>query len=532
MNQYTNNELATFYCEGKGDQYMTELLIRNSDIIFRTALRIMKNHPDAEDIMQISYCKIIQNLPKFQRNVGSGSIVGWMVKITTHTCFSKILENKRRLTRERTIISERTPTDNSSNNELKEEIELHLNKLPEIYKTPIILKIMEGFSVKEVSEILKIPEKTIRSQIARGLDKLKASLSGIGVVASLVLITTNIKHIQKEMAPSTFKSSQYIDQTIQSLSSKVSGKILISDNRGVLLKIIPALLISVVAMSGYFLWHQTEKKDVMNESVINKVATDRQIKKWTFENEDDINDFKIVKGKIFLSKSHGVKKSNGMELSKNTILKIDISKFKLPIKLSYTFDFTITPGVSSKGRVLLKGSYNNSANIFNFANLVPVPSITVNAKNRRSTLDTEKSYFVGKWVKAVFYISDKGIDYWQDGKRTNIFIGSSTLNQYLYFLNFNSSIIDDFIIEEVTENSIPSYKKFIDFSLQFPFKKGVSIYSFSKKERMLLATYKNSPVSLKIIDSEIIDWQLGIKKALDSKSNSYRKVKSKKLVPE
>jgi DNA-directed RNA polymerase specialized sigma24 family protein len=48
-------------------------------------------------------------------------------------------------------------------------IEAHLNKLPEIYKAPITLKIMEGLSIKEVSDALEIPEKTIRSQIERGI---------------------------------------------------------------------------------------------------------------------------------------------------------------------------------------------------------------------------------------------------------------------------------------------------------------------------------------------------------------------------
>jgi len=58
----------------------------------------------------------------------------------------------------------------------KQVIESYLSLLPPCYREPIYMKIVEGLSTKEVSKILAKPEKTIRTQISRGLERIKSSL--------------------------------------------------------------------------------------------------------------------------------------------------------------------------------------------------------------------------------------------------------------------------------------------------------------------------------------------------------------------
>ena len=172
MQKYSDPELVALYLESKDLKYLTELFTRHSDIVYRTALRTMKNPSDAEDMMQFSYIKMIKNLHLYS---GTGSVLGWMLQTVVYSCYDQLRSEKSRLNRERKIMSERVSTTTSKNEELKEMVDNHLSKLPEIYRAPITLQILEGLSIKEVSEVLQIPEKTIRSQIARGLEKLKVS---------------------------------------------------------------------------------------------------------------------------------------------------------------------------------------------------------------------------------------------------------------------------------------------------------------------------------------------------------------------
>ncbi len=175
--QLKDEELVAKYTESHNYAYLTELFTRHSRILYQCAFRITKNAPDTEDILQTAYMKMISSLPDFK---GMGSVVGWMRQVVIRTCYEKLRSEKSRSSREKKFMSERIQITRPKNDELTETVEMHLNQLPEIYKAPIRLKIMQGLSVKEVSDTLKVPEKTIRSQISRGLEKLKESLQGVG----------------------------------------------------------------------------------------------------------------------------------------------------------------------------------------------------------------------------------------------------------------------------------------------------------------------------------------------------------------
>ena len=107
LQQYTDADLVASYLESKGPQFLTELFTRHSDIVYRTALRIMKNPSDAEDIMQTVYCKMITSLHLYK---GTGSVIGWMLQIVIHTCYNQLQSEKSRNNRDKKIMSERPQT--------------------------------------------------------------------------------------------------------------------------------------------------------------------------------------------------------------------------------------------------------------------------------------------------------------------------------------------------------------------------------------------------------------------------------------
>ena len=345
MQKYSDAELVALYIESKGPEFLTELFTRHSDIVYRTALRIMKNPSDAEDILQTVYCKLITSLHLYK---GTGSVIGWMLQVVINTCYNQLQSDKSRHNRDKKIMAERAQTTSPKNNELKEMIENHLNKLPEIYKAPIILQIMEGLSIKEVSEALEIPEKTIRSQIARGLEKLKVSLQSVGVTASIISIGEMVGEIHKPLAPAAIKTSQYFNSIIQNKSA-VSAKLAVSSSaKGLALsKIVAVSILVAISVSAIFVLNRTPKITTIND--------ERQMRtqKIEFENTKDIaayNGLGLSKGGISLIDSGGVNDSRALSVDENTTIELDISQYKLPIRKSLALRSSEAGGGSSASR--------------------------------------------------------------------------------------------------------------------------------------------------------------------------------------
>lgn len=441
---YSDAELVALYIESKGAEFLTELFTRHSDIVYRTALRIMKNPSDAEDILQTVYCKVITNLHMYK---GTGSVIGWMLQVVIHTCYNQLNSEKSRLNREKKIMSERVHMTTPKNEELKEMMENHLNKLPEIYKAPITLQIMEGLSIKEVSEALEIPEKTIRSQIARGLEKLKVSLQNVGVTASVISIGDMLKEIHQPLAPEAIKSSQYFNAIIQSKTAVSAKMVAATSGKGFLLQKAIALgLIAMASISGFFVWQYVAKS---NMGII-PVATN--VQKWDFENSNDLASYQkigLLKGSIALKESVGFKNSAGLMINGTSLIELDISNFQLPIKISYLSDELIQTDGSDLVQMIFRNDYKKDqtlTQIFGLRERIKV--------NYTSESLNFKQGYLGTWFEHTGFIDENTIDFYVKGKRSHYAIGESTSNKKIY-LYLRNAIIDNLVIESIDRNLMP-----------------------------------------------------------------------------
>lgn len=441
MQNLSDAELVDLYKQSKDQQYLTTLFTRHSDVVYRTALRIMRNASDAEDIMQTGYCKMIRDLHLYN---GSGTVLGWMIQVIIHTCYQQKNSEKSRLNRERKMMSERRTTSEPQNNDLSETVENHLNKLPEIYKVPITLQIMEGLSIKEVSQALEIPEKTIRSQIARGLEKLRASLQTVGITASVISLGEILKEIQQPLAPETIKSSQFFQSIFQSKTTTSAKLVASSVAKGfVSQKLISLSLIFLFSIGGLYLWSSFSKKTPS--------ALPANLQKWDFENIKDLSLYKnigLLSGSVWIEESRGVNNSNALMSSEKTLIEFDISQYKLPIKVSYVTDTYRLSNSTAPVHALFKGNYleEKITHIFGFRERITIP-ISMDDPN------TKLGYF-GKWFSHVFYVNENSIDFYVEGKRSHISYGASRDNKKLYLYTYRS-IIDNLVIESIEKEASP-----------------------------------------------------------------------------
>lgn len=144
--------------------------------LYKTAFLYVKNEDDALDIYQETIYKAylgIGNLktPSFFKT--------WITRILINNANDKLrLKEKYELLPTGEMIENSSLEDDSIKIEDKIDLYDAIDSLREKYKTPIILKYFHDMSIKEISEIIKCPENTVKSYIHRGKAILLKDLKG------------------------------------------------------------------------------------------------------------------------------------------------------------------------------------------------------------------------------------------------------------------------------------------------------------------------------------------------------------------
>jgi len=149
-----------------GDRRMQELLYKKfSPKMYAICLRYAGNSDDAQDLLQEGFIKVFKNLEKFR---SEGSFEGWMRRVFVNTS----IEHFRRKVNLNSITeNEEKGIEDSTWNVLdslaeKDIIQL-IQDLSPGYRTVFNLYVLEGYSHKEIGDILGINEGTSKSQLAR-----------------------------------------------------------------------------------------------------------------------------------------------------------------------------------------------------------------------------------------------------------------------------------------------------------------------------------------------------------------------------
>lgn len=136
--------------------------------------RYARTQEEAEDMLQESFIKIFSNLKSF---TASGSLYGWLKSVTVNTSI-KILQKKynKFISEDIDTIPIQGKTSNIHHNLAAEDLITIINALPLGYKSVFNLYELEGYSHKEIGELLDISESTSRSQLSKAKQLLKKSI--------------------------------------------------------------------------------------------------------------------------------------------------------------------------------------------------------------------------------------------------------------------------------------------------------------------------------------------------------------------
>jgi RNA polymerase sigma-70 factor (ECF subfamily) len=143
---------------------------------------------EAEDVTQTVFEKVNKNLPTFK---GDSKISTWIFKIATNTALDRLKSPSYRRTpsgplapvplqtvENIEIVSNKptSPDQKVIRDEMSDCIREFVERLPPDYKTIITLNELEGFTNREIAEILEITLETTKIRLHRARAKLKESL--------------------------------------------------------------------------------------------------------------------------------------------------------------------------------------------------------------------------------------------------------------------------------------------------------------------------------------------------------------------
>lgn len=157
------------------------------DSLYNFAIRLANDPSDAEDLVQDTIVKAYRFFSSYERGTNAKA---WLFRILKNSYINNYRKQSKQpykvdydeiSTYYESVRSERSDTTDMEQimyrELLDDEVTRALNKLPEDFRTVVLLCDIEGFTYEEIANMLDVPIGTIRSRLHRGRNLLRTSLS-------------------------------------------------------------------------------------------------------------------------------------------------------------------------------------------------------------------------------------------------------------------------------------------------------------------------------------------------------------------
>ncbi|ADU50535.1 RNA polymerase, sigma-24 subunit, ECF subfamily [Thermaerobacter marianensis DSM 12885] len=175
--------------EGDLDAF-TALVERYQVAVYNLCLRLTNQPADAADAAQEVFLRVYTNLRRFQ---GRGPFRSWVYRIAVNTCRDELRRRRRRPVpalappgpdaHPLPAGDDGDPARAVVGREVQAAIQDALGRLPEVFRTVVVLRDVEGLSYEEVAAVLGVSIGTVKSRVHRGRVMLRDWLAAAGWLA-------------------------------------------------------------------------------------------------------------------------------------------------------------------------------------------------------------------------------------------------------------------------------------------------------------------------------------------------------------
>ena len=168
------------------------LIAQYSRPVYSLIARSLRDPADAADVTQEVFVKVFRNIHSFHEQ---SSLRTWIYRIALHEASNQRRWWTRHKMQELTLDETRenedgesfslvdtlpaddaSPFDNVARLQMRQRVESALHGIPEVFRTVLVLREIEGFAYEEIAEILQTSVGTVKSRLMRGRAALREAL--------------------------------------------------------------------------------------------------------------------------------------------------------------------------------------------------------------------------------------------------------------------------------------------------------------------------------------------------------------------
>jgi RNA polymerase sigma-70 factor, ECF subfamily len=174
-------------CVCAGNRAMFEVLMRRyNQRLYRVARGIVRDHAEAEDVMQQAYLNAYAHLHQYEHR---GSFAGWLMRIAVHEAFARARRRAAAAVNESATDAQPCdllpspspdPEQAALARELRDGLEATIDSLAETYRPVFVLREVEGLSTAETARALGLSEDVVKTRLHRARAMLRETLTRDG----------------------------------------------------------------------------------------------------------------------------------------------------------------------------------------------------------------------------------------------------------------------------------------------------------------------------------------------------------------
>jgi RNA polymerase sigma factor (sigma-70 family) len=185
----TDGELLRGFAVRREEAAFAELVRRHGPMVLALCRRLLPQDADVEDAFQATFLVLARRAASIRRQE---SAAGFLYGVAWRVATRVRAEAARRPVAPRPDAGRNDPAAEAARRELRAILDAELSRLPEKYRTPLVLCYLEGHSHAEAAGRLGWPEGTVKGRLARARDLLRGRLARRGLALSAAALGSGL----------------------------------------------------------------------------------------------------------------------------------------------------------------------------------------------------------------------------------------------------------------------------------------------------------------------------------------------------
>ncbi len=179
----TDAELLRRFVREREEAAFEVLVHRHGSLVLGACRRVLQHAQDTEDAFQATFLVLARKAPTIQNYQ---SLAGWLYKVAYRIALRARAHRAQRQAQQNRLFAERRPAvSENRSQEIESLVDEEVQRLPEKYRTPVLLCYMQGQTNEEAAQQLRCPTGTVKIRLLRGREMLRKRLRRQGIAVAV-----------------------------------------------------------------------------------------------------------------------------------------------------------------------------------------------------------------------------------------------------------------------------------------------------------------------------------------------------------